>query len=259
MIDAGTLVIATQEITVAIFGRWANRTEIMARLVDESSQNSSDGVTLINKKSGKVIYELDVHKRDFDLVNSVVSCGAGRLNASNIEAVRDHTHYIVLTGPVGTVANQIKSQLEAAVDMLNAVSILVQELNGSVVHVATAGITHPSEAWVAMSLQQDNTAIVNAFVQRIGGSGEFFSCGMHALGFADACLKEAIPAADGAKVLFEFLLHSLRTRLDPQGSSFIFRARSVSGSFRAISGKCTEWDEESTFYNRFGTWTLTRT
>jgi len=257
-INAGTATVACQEIIVAIFGRWASTEEIMQKLANPSSANSCNGVTLINKESGTIVYDLDVRDRDPDLINSVVSCGAGRLNTPNIEAVKDHTHYVVLTGPVESIAHGVKTQMEAAINMLDTVAVLVQELNGAVVHVATAGITHTPEAWVAMNAEKDNSALVNAFVQRIGGSGQFFSCGMHAFGYGDACLNESLPAADGAKVLYEFLLHSLTTHLNPQGTPFIFRPNSASGGFRAVSGPCQEWEPESAFYNRFGVWTLTR-
>jgi hypothetical protein len=253
----GTAVMASQEIIVAIFGRWATSREILAKLTDPASQNSCDGSTLINKKTGTVVYEVDIRDRDPELVSSVVSCGAGRLNARSIEAIKDHTHYVVLTGPVGSVANPVNSQMEAALDMLNTVAVLVEELHGAVVHVATAGITHTPEAWVGMNNEQDTTATINAFVQRIGGSGAFFSCGMHAFGYGDACLKASLPATTGAKVLFEFLLYTLAKNLGSDASPFVFNPRAVAGDYRATFGPCIEWEEDSAFFNKFGLWTLT--
>jgi hypothetical protein len=247
---------ASQEIIVAIFGRWANSREIMTKLVDPASQNSCDGSTLVNKKSGKVVYEIDVRDRDPELVSSVVSCGAGRLNARNIEAVKDHTHYVVLTGPIGSVVSSAQSQMDAALDMLNTAAILVQELNGSVVHVATAGITHTPEAWVGMNDERDLTATINAFVQRIGGSGAFFSCGMHAFGFGDANLKAALPATTGAKVLFEFLVYTVERKLPASASPFVFKAQNAGCDYNATCGPCVEWEEDSAFFNKFGVWSL---
>ena len=228
----------------------------MTKLVDPASQNSCDGSTLVNKKSGKVVYEIDVRDRDPELVSSVVSCGAGRLNARNIEAVKDHTHYVVLTGPVGSLVSPIESQMEAALDMLNTAAILVQELNGAVVHVATAGITHTPEAWVGMNNERDMTATINAFVQRIGGGGAFFSCGMHAFGFGDACLKASLPATTGAKVLFEFLLYTVEQKLGAAASPFVFSAENAGCNYSVIYGPCVEWEEDSAFFNKFGVWTL---
>jgi len=258
--DTGLVPSASQEITVAIFGSWRDRQEIESKLADPDSQNFFDGRTLINKARGKVVHEIDVRDRDPGLVASVVSCGAGRLGEKDIEAINEHSHYIVLTGPVSDCVNHSKSQTEAALDMFNTAAALVQDLQGSAVHVATAGITHTLESWVAMNNECTDSAKVNAFVQRIGGSGIFFSCGMHAFGCADACLVDNLPSAEGSKVLFEFLLHTLSNKLEPQQAPFIFEPQSlpVSGGFRVTSGKCTEWDEKSSLYNRFGVWNLTR-
>jgi len=255
--DTGLAPSAGQEITVAIFGSFNDRQDIVTKLGDLESQNFFDGRTLINKERGKVVYDVDIRERDSALVDSVVSCGAGRLAERDIVAINSHTHYIVLTGPLPGVVSHATSQREAALDMLNTTATLVQDLNASAVHVATAGITHTLESWVSMNNECTNSATVNAFVQRIGGRGIFFSCGMHAFGHADACLIGNLPSSEGSKVLFEFLLHSLGHQLAPQGASFIFEPQAISGGFRATSGKCTEWDENSSLYNRFGVWNLT--
>ncbi|MBS2006212.1 MAG: hypothetical protein JST01_04185 [Cyanobacteria bacterium SZAS TMP-1] len=256
--ETGSAEKPSQEIIVAIFGRWANTAEIAARLADSSCRNFCQGRTLINKQFGRVIYDLEIRERDPALSSSVISCGAGRLSPREIDAVHEHTHYVVLTGPVSAVVSHVQSQVEAALDMLNTVAALIQDLSGDVVHVATAGISHTLESWVDMNNQCNESATVNAFVQRIGGGGVFFSCGMHAFGYADARLTEDLPPAEGAKVLFEFLLHSLTTGLNNQGSPFVFQSQSVEGGFRATIGQCTEWRKDSALYNRFGVWNLVR-
>ncbi len=246
----------SQELLVIIPLHAENKAAIIAKLIESDLLNSTDGTTLINKDSGAVIYDIEIKERDGDLVETLLSCGVGRLSAADMGVIRDHTHLLYLSGPNAEAASQVEDQIELAADMLKTVSILLDELECTCVYVATAGLTHPKAAWAELSEEQGLSAFIEAYVQRIGGEGQIFSCGMHGLGLPDVSIELDLSDDEGATLLAEFLEYSLLNELPPGDQAFKYHSPSRKETYDATCYQ-SGYEEDSWFYNQNGMWALT--
>ncbi len=251
----------SQELLVIIPLHAESKAEIIAKLieakfVETDSLTSTDGTTLINKDSGAVIYDIEIKERDGDLVETLLSCGVGRLSASDMGVIKNHTHLLYLSGPNAEAASQVEDQIELAADMLKTVSHLLDELEGTCVYVATAGLTHTKAAWAELSEEQGLLAFIEAYVQRIGGEGQIFSCGMHGLGLPDVSIELDLSDDEGATLLAEFLEYSLLNELPPSDQAFKYHSPSRKETYDATCYQ-SGYEEDSWFYNQNGMWALT--
>lgn len=246
----------TQELLVIIPLNYQSTEEILDLLTKVDSQNSSNGITLTNKESQAVIYDIDIKERDSDLSETLLSCGVGRLSSNHSEAIKNHTHLLYISGPNAEVASAAEDQIELASDMLKTVSILLTELNGQCVYIATAGLTHTAEAWAELSEEQGLAAYIEAYVQRIGGEGQIFSCGMHGLGLPDVSLELDLSDEDGATLLAEFLEYCLVNELPPSDKPFEYKSTIRNQTYEATCYQ-SGYEEDSWFFNQNGMWALT--
>ena len=246
----------TQELLVIIPLNYQSTEEILDLLTKVDSQNSSNGITLINKESQAVIYDIDIKERDSDLSETLLSCGVGRLSSNHSEAIKNHTHLLYISGPNAEVESAAEDQIELASDMLKTVSILLTELNGECVYIATAGLTHTAEAWAELSEEQGLAAYIEAYVQRIGGEGQIFSCGMHGLGLPDVSLELDLSDEDGATLLAEFLEYCLVNELPPSDKPFEYKSNIRNQTYEATCYQ-SGYEEDSWFFNQNGMWALT--
>jgi tetratricopeptide (TPR) repeat protein len=246
----------TQELLVIIPLHYQSTEEILDLLTKVDSQNSSNGITLINKESQAVIYDIDIKERDSDLSETLLSCGVGRLSSNHTEAIKNHTHLLYISGPNAEVESEAEDQIELASDMLKTVSVLLNELNGECVYIATAGLTHTAEAWAELSEEQGLAAYIEAYVQRIGGEGQIFSCGMHGLGLPDVSLELDLSDEDGATLLAEFLEYCLVNELPPSDKPFEYKSTIRNQTYEATCYQ-SGYEEDSWFFNQNGMWALT--
>ena len=246
----------TQELLVIIPLNYQSTEEILDLLTKVDSQNSSNGITLTNKESQAVIYDIDIKERDSDLSETLLSCGVGRLSSNHSEAIKNHTHLLYISGPNAEVASAAEDQIELASDMLKTVSILLTELKGECVYIATAGLTHTAEAWAELSEEQGLAAYIEAYVQRIGGEGQIFSCGMHGLGLPDVSLELDLSDEDGATLLAEFLEYCLVNELPPSDKPFEYKSNIRNQTYEATCYQ-SGYEEDSWFFNQNGMWALT--
>ncbi|MFA6208025.1 MAG: hypothetical protein WCT03_26430 [Candidatus Obscuribacterales bacterium] len=246
----------TQELLVIIPLNYKSTDEILDLLTKVDSLNSSNGITLINKESQAVIYDVDIKERDSDLSETLLSCGVGRLSKDHTKAIKGHTHLLYISGPNAEVESAAEDQIELASDMLKTVSILLDELNGQCVYIATAGLTHTAEAWAELSEEQGLAAYIEAYVQRIGGEGQIFSCGMHGLGLPDVSLELDLSDEDGATLLAEFLEYCLVNELPPSDKPFEYKSNIRNQTYEATCYQ-SGYEEDSWFFNQNGMWALT--
>ncbi|MDP3510365.1 MAG: hypothetical protein Q8T09_20515 [Candidatus Melainabacteria bacterium] len=246
----------TQELLVIIPLKYQSTEEILDLLTKVDSLNSSNGITLINKESQAVIYDIDIKERDSDLSETLLSCGVGRLSSTHTEAIKNHTHLLYISGPNAEVESEAEDQIELASDMLKTVSVLLNELNGECVYIATAGLTHTAEAWAELSEEQGLAAYIEAYVQRIGGEGQIFSCGMHGLGLPDVSLELDLNDEDGATLLAEFLEYCLVNELPPSDKPFEYKSTIRNQTYEATCYQ-SGYEEDSWFFNQNGMWALT--
>ena len=246
----------TQELLVIIPLKYQSTEEILDLLTKVDSLNSSNGITLINKESQAVIYDIDIKERDSDLSETLLSCGVGRLSSNHTEAIKNHTHLLYISGPNAEVESEAEDQIELASDMLKTVSVLLSELNGECVYIATAGLTHTAEAWTDLSEEQGLAAYIEAYVQRIGGEGQIFSCGMHGLGLPDVSLELDLSDEDGATLLAEFLEYCLVNELPPSDKPFEYKSTIRNQTYEATCYQ-SGYEEDSWFFNQNGMWALT--
>jgi tetratricopeptide (TPR) repeat protein len=230
--------------------------DIYMRLTDRSSLNSTDGITLINKRTQGVVYSVAVRNSEPESIDMMLSCGQGRLPFNHVKSIKEHTHLVHLSGPNPIYASRVKTQLDLASDILHTASILAQELESAAVYVATAGMTHTTESFCGMNAVRDLPALLSAFVQRIGGKGSFYTCGMHALGYADVRLEADLSAQDAARLVFEFLQFTLVKNLRGEVTRFPFKSAELLKDFDVELSECGYFDAEEPFYNQNGIWTL---
>jgi hypothetical protein len=249
-------VATTRELRLIIPVKAAATKDIYLRLTEPSSLNSTDGITLINKSTKSVVYSLSVANRERHSVEMMLSSGQGRLPFNHIRAIKEHTHLIHLSGPNPNYTSRVETQLDLASDIMQTGAILAQELESVAVYVATAGMTHTIESFGNLNAIHDLPSLLSAFVQRVGSSGFFYTCGMHALGYADVRLEADLSPQDATRIMNEFLEFSLFKDLRDDVARFPFKSHTSLKEYDVQLSECPYFDKRDPFYNEHGVWTL---
>lgn len=173
--------------------------------------------------------------------------GRGALSAADLDNIERHTHTVYLIGDGGSFENA-RTLMRAAQALLRC--------GGLAVKVESAGLAHTAEHW--NQLTDDDwlpVAPLRAFVTYVGERDEFYSCGMHNLGFRDAVLTARVPPAIAASTLSTFLGYiALEDPTIHDGETFSVDADAP--RYGVTRSEQTAWAADDPFHNPYGVWRL---
>ncbi|MBS0265113.1 MAG: DUF4261 domain-containing protein [Planctomycetes bacterium] len=233
------------ETVLAIPGQWADRSELVMSIASQSDGYLFAGPLLfhVDTKTG---WTLDVVEHDPEVLKSFALAGRGRLSAEELAQINQHTFMLYLVGPGGSV--------ESASGLLHAAQALLKS-GGLAVKVESAGTAHSKARWAELCSEASLGDLLRAYVTYVGGGGEYYSCGMHNLGFPDAVVEAEIPPQEAAELIDTFLgfLLSENPTLN-DGETFSIAADAP--RYRLVHESNTRFESDDLFFNPFGVWKL---
>ncbi|RZL13930.1 MAG: hypothetical protein EOO62_06830 [Hymenobacter sp.] len=185
---------------LCIPGPWASRTELLSALVEARQGDYLFVGGILANLATDTHFLLELYEADPDLTNAFER--AGRFSAMSKEAlaaVAEHRMVVYLLTQPDQPADcaSARAIAQAAAALLDA--------GGLAVKVETAGKAFEAAKWRELLSQLGAGPLWELFVAVAISSpeGEFFTCGMHNLGFKDALVRD-LPPADAIQLLREF-------------------------------------------------------
>jgi len=229
-------------IVLGVPGLWKDRTHFLHSVI-ESSDFLFAGNVLFHPptKRGLVV---DMYEHDPRLQEAFAIAGGGRIPPADLEAIGRHTMTPYLIGPGGSLENA-KFMVQAAAAILKA--------GGIAVKIESTGVAHPRDRWLKLVDQELVVHGIDSFVVFLDGKGDFYSCGMHNLGFRDALFVS--PPPDALEQLRLFLFYSQNPK-QPLSDRNTVTLGSI--KYRMHATPCDTFPADSPFHNPYGLWTLAR-
>lgn len=232
-------------IILGISGPWADRSEITTAIMSQSGGYLFAGKVMLHMKTGAHC-EVDIAGPDPRMRAAFEVAGGGSFSSSDLDAIAQHRSTIYLIGDGGSFENA-RTMMQAAQAMLRC--------GGFAVKVESAGIAHSAEGWSQLTEEPLPHVLLRAFVTYVGQPGEFYSCGMHNLGFRDAIVTAPISSPDAAHLLHTFVRYiALEEPTMQDGETFAVAADAP--RYRLTRTDHANHDPEDTFYNPYGMWNL---
>ena len=233
-------------VILCIPGHWADRSDITTSIVKLSGGYLFAGVVMIHIET-KAAFTLEVTGHDLRLRDAFEIAGRGTLSEPVLESIDRHTHVLYLIGHGGSFEN--------ARGMMRAAQALIRS-GGLAVKVESSGLAHTAERWAELTEEPLPIAIHDAFVTYVGEPGEYYSCGMHNLGFPDAVVNAHVPPREAAELLHTFLLYvAFEKPTLNEGETFGVAANAP--RYRLSRGDQVTDSPDDPFHNPFGVWQLT--
>jgi hypothetical protein len=165
---------------LCIPGNWENRTEIVAAI---SENNSNEfifaGMIMLNLKT-KAGFEFEICERDEGMKESFTYAGmVNRISEEFLDRIDKHSYVIYLSAETGDVESA-KSIAEAGNAILKS--------GGIGIKVETTGKAFTNEHWGELLNNFEDSNLYQMFVidSISDGKGMTYSCGMHNLGLKDS-------------------------------------------------------------------------
>jgi hypothetical protein len=239
---------AVPQITLRIPGPWMSPRQ----LVDSLAAINSGWVIAEPVAGGDMWLVQQATGRRFQLAATVADAelaelfaASGRMDDRELDALRDHTVKVFVTGPGGS-PDAAKTFLEIGAAFVGAGAVGVM--------VDNSGLCHSPKDWLALAGDADGGGTFWGFVAISASPLEIFSAGMHCLGHRDVELPDPVDRRTGGMIVGEFLGYSYRSGaqiLDgdpiggPDGPEFILRHM-----------ECTRFPKDSPWFNPYGIWRL---
>lgn len=183
------------------------------------------------------------------------------LNATQNDVVsaRHHKNCIYLTCPAAGIAQSIPGQMFLAKDIMDTLLSLCARVDPLFIRIGTSGAMHTPERLYRLGAGNPTMALVQTFVTTMrDDDGCMFTCGMHALGYADAKLSGPIVDVSlVTNVLHEFLECTIANNILPATEVMTFGSAAAQYQFNAIPGPFPKAFGGTAGFNHNGMWTLT--
>lgn len=170
------------------------------------------------------------------------------LAPADLDRIATHRQTAYLFGPGGSLG-AARNLMQAAAAVLDA--------GGYGVKVETAGVALSAQDWLEQTRRRETHvgALYIAYVALIGRQGQFYSCGMHNLGFPDAIVSAGLAAAQAGALLRGFLMQIIHEQpLLVSGETVV---NDESGKqYRITHEPCHTFPPDDPFHNPFGVWRL---
>jgi len=234
------------QIVLGIPGKWLSKQELLAAVVEKSDGYLFAGQLLMHIES-KTYFTLEVHPHDPQLATAFHIASGRRLTEADQALIDSHTFCLYLVGDGGSP--------ERAGKFLQAAGALLKS-GGMAVKVESAGKAFPAQAWRELCADASLGALLQAFVTYVGNRGNFYSCGMHNLGYPDCVIDVPLQPAEAAELMHMFLGYLLMENPELR-SAETFSIAPDAPSYRLIHGPCAMFGPEENFFNPYGVWKLT--
>lgn len=175
------------EITLRIPGLWTSPGELIQRL-PEGYQLSPDGMTL---PDGQRIGFAPMQP-DGQFAGIFESSCRRPPSREELDCVRRYSVNVCLFGPGGS--------LQAARTMMQAAAVIVRA-GGAGVFIDNCGLAFGGKIWLELTQDGSPDALSFAFVSVVEGDDEFWTMGMHSLGFPEVKLPTGSHHADAEQVI----------------------------------------------------------
>ncbi len=232
------------EIVLCIPGMWANRSELVERIVKQSEGYLFAGFILHNMESHE-FFELKYETRDEGMQAAFRAASPHWVNTPEMARISRHASVVYLAGPGGSVGN-VQAIMRAANALLKA--------GGLGVKVDTTGIAHGPSAWREMCEEFQYGSAHRGFVLHVGGDREIYTCGMQNFGMKDV-IAEKFDDDDTLELLrifTRYMVVELPEILDGQ----TFKVTPDAPVYRIVVDPGVSYDRGSLFSNTYGFWRL---
>lgn len=233
------------KVVVGIPGRWPGRSDIVTSIASNSGGYLFAGAVLMHIES-QWSCSLEIYDHDPAMRHAFEVASAGTIPEAELTAIAQHTHTLYLVANGGS--------FETGRELMRAAKALL-DCGGIAVKIESTGVAHSAERWIELTDNELPHAVMWAFVTYIGDSGEYYSCGMHNLGFRDVVVTADIEPDDAASLIDQFLQYIVfeeLTILDNQ----TFALDKNAPRYQVTKSPCTMFPPDDLFHNPYGVWEL---
>ena len=235
------------KIIVGVPGRWKDQSDLVMSIAQKSSGYLFAGRVMMHPGT-KEAWEVSVQGHDPGITRSFEVAGRGRVSETLLHEIAGHSMVAYLIGEGGSQ--------ELARSTMHATAALLDS-GGLAAKVETAGVAHTPDDWRALTVAEPATALYYAYVQLVGGNGQFYSCGMQNLGLSDALVDGNTTPQEAGLLLQTFLLFTLlENPILNDGETFSVDADSP--HYVLHHQPCTLNPGTKEFHNPYGLWVLQR-
>lgn len=231
------------EIVLCIPGPWADRSELIRSLIENSGDYIFAGMILMHIET-KQAYELEFCDRDDHMLAAFQAAGAHWKNTPEMDLIANHQSVCYLISKGGSV--------DAAHSIMHAAKALL-DAGGYGVKVESAGLAHPPKDWREQCQYSYLFRSHSSYVVYIT-SDSTYSCGMHNFGLPDAIVdsNESENPSELLRVFTHYLLTESPTITDGQ----TFSVDSESPVYRIKVHPPINYGGNTLLNNPFGIWKL---
>jgi Domain of unknown function (DUF4261) len=190
---------ASPQTILCVPGLWKTRSDLVTSIAEHSGGYLFAGVILMHIET-QDHFTLEVCGHDERLRYAFAVAGRARFTPSELADIDKHTFCLYLVGEGGSVGSAGKF-MKAGKALLDA--------GGLGVKVESAGTAHAPAVWRELCSNGSVVAMLKAFVAYVGEDGQFYSCGMHNLGYPDCAVEAEIETPEAVNLLHTFLLYLL--------------------------------------------------
>jgi hypothetical protein len=227
--------IASPRVTLRIPGDWSHPGELLARL-PEGFRLTPEALLL---PGGETI-EFAPLPPDEEFPQIFQSSCRRPPTDEELAIVARYTVNVVLTGPGGS--------LEAALTMMQAGAAILQA-GAAGVFIDNSALAHGADDWIRMTEDGSSDAISFAFASIIRGRQEFFTMGMHVMGFPNLLIRRS-NLDDAEDILVETIRYVCSSE-KPIGPGHLL-ADEHGPRYQIQEAPDDEFDAQNPMHNPFG-------
>jgi hypothetical protein len=227
--------IASPRVTLRIPGDWSHPGELLDRLPDGFRLTPEALLT----PSGATI-EFTPMPPDGEFPQIFESSCRRPPTSDELAIVARYTVNVGLSGPGGS--------LDAALTMMQAGAAIVRA-GGAGVFIDNSALAHGGDDWINMTEDGSPDAISFAFASIVRGRHEFYTMGMHVMGFADLVMRRS-DIDDPGDMIVEIIRYVCGSE-KPVGAGHLL-AHELGPRYQVLEAPGDEFDDQSPMHNPFG-------
>lgn len=230
-------------IVLCIPGCWQS-THKLSTLLRNQNIFYSNGI-LVNLETSKQ-YKVELYEHDERLGEAFLIAGQTSFNKEDICVINSHTYAIYIIGKGGSI--------ESAMNMMRLADKVLQS-GGLAIKIESSGIAHNKSDWGILSTHNSVDALYYGYVALLTGKEQYYSCGMHNLGFSDASISRSISPNVAEQDLETFLIYLLQEKPKLKDGD-LFSKNPQSQTYRLKHKEFSLYSKDDLFHNPFGMWQL---
>jgi hypothetical protein len=235
--------VALPETVLCIPGPWADRSELIERIVRGSHGYIFAGRILMNAQTSDTC-ELQHEARDDRMLSAFLTAGPHWRNTSEMASIKYHSSVVYLVGHGGSQKN-VEALFLAARALLDA--------GGLGVKIESTGLAHSPAGWRTICDELHLFSAHRACVLYLTGP-EVYSCGMHNLGMKDA-IVENFDGPDAVELVRTFTWY-MYSEAPVIRSGQTFSVSATAPVYRVLADPGIQYEDGSLFANPYGFWRL---